>query len=261
MSQTAASTSAAPTAPAATTAPPAGASPNAPAAAAKTPGLDTPVLSSAAATLSAAQAWAKGKGSTDTFVSLAQIYWENAGAHGAVNPQIAYAQSAFETSYGKFGGLLDESFCNPCGMKTANGGSDTDKNDSQKFANWTDGVNAHLDHIALYGGAAGYPRANTTDPRHFASLYGTGKTVETLSKSWCPGNANYADTLIKVVNEMGTINPADVKTPEEITVDNAIADGILTDKNYWLNVLNGTQAANKDYVKIVLDNAHKKING
>ena len=49
------------------------------------------------------------------------------------------------------------------------------------------------------------------------------------------------------------------KTPEEITVDNAIADGIITERTHWLGVLTGTITPNKAYIKAVLDNAHNKI--
>ncbi|MDR1703921.1 MAG: peptidoglycan recognition protein family protein [Clostridiales bacterium] len=47
-----------------------------------------------------------------------------------------------------------------------------------------------------------------------------------------------------------------VKTPEEITVDNAIADGIITEREHWLGVLTGTIKPNTDYIKIMMDNAH-----
>jgi len=49
------------------------------------------------------------------------------------------------------------------------------------------------------------------------------------------------------------------KSPEETTVDNAIKAGIITDKAHWLGVLNGTIAPNKAYIKIMMDNANKKI--
>ncbi|MGO0807090.1 hypothetical protein ACTPEF_24150, partial [Clostridioides difficile] len=41
---------------------------------------------------------------------------------------LAVAQSAKETGFCNFGGVLDASFKNPCGLKTSVGGSDTDKN-------------------------------------------------------------------------------------------------------------------------------------
>lgn len=77
-----------------------------------------------------------------------------------------------ETGYGKFGGVLDESYHNPCGMKTSSGGGDYDPNAHQKFNSWDEGVQAHLDHLALYAGADGYPKSDTFDPRHFVTIKG-----------------------------------------------------------------------------------------
>ncbi|MCL1819118.1 MAG: N-acetylmuramoyl-L-alanine amidase [Oscillospiraceae bacterium] len=48
------------------------------------------------------------------------------------------------------------------------------------------------------------------------------------------------------------------KTPEEITVDNAVADGIVSDRDYWLGVLRGTIQPKPEYVKIVLDRYREK---
>jgi len=59
------------------------------------------------------------------------------------------------------------------------------------------------------------------------------------------------------------INPGPLaaKTPEEVTVDNAIADGAVTDREHWLGVLRGTAVPNKEYIKVVLDRYHDKLAG
>ncbi|MCL2751665.1 MAG: N-acetylmuramoyl-L-alanine amidase [Firmicutes bacterium] len=44
-------------------------------------------------------------------------------------------------------------------------------------------------------------------------------------------------------------------SPAEATVDNAILAGVITDRKYWLNVLNGVTQAHPVYVKVLLDNA------
>jgi predicted DNA-binding protein (MmcQ/YjbR family) len=54
------------------------------------------------------------------------------------------------------------------------------------------------------------------------------------------------------------VNPQDAKDLQT-TVDNAVADGVLTDKAYWLSVLNGTTVPDKTYIKALLDNTHKAI--
>ena len=65
-------------------------------------------------------------------------------------------------------------------LKTAAGGGDTDKNAHQKFDSWDEGVQAHMDHLALYAGANGYPKNNTYDPRHFVTIKGKATTVNSL---------------------------------------------------------------------------------
>ncbi|MDV5115685.1 glucosaminidase domain-containing protein [Clostridium perfringens] len=143
-----------------------------------------PIVSDVFITVDDAKKWAQGKGATKEFVELADLYWEYSNEHGDVNPALAYVQAAKETAYGNFGGVLDASYHNPCGLKTNKGGSDKDPKAHMKFKSWNEGVKAHLDHLALYAGAEGYPKAETKDPRHFASIFGKANSVIDLSKNW-----------------------------------------------------------------------------
>src|SRR5471030_433686 len=97
---------------------------------------DVKIISDSPVTAKQAEKWAKSKGATQTFVDLADIYFEYSPECGDVNPAIAYVQAAKETKYGNFGGVLDKSYNNPCGLKTAIGGSDTDKDAHEKFDDW-----------------------------------------------------------------------------------------------------------------------------
>ncbi|MFW2489220.1 N-acetylmuramoyl-L-alanine amidase [Clostridium chromiireducens] len=162
---------------------------------------DNNIISSTKVTVKQAEEWAKANGATDTFVGLAQLYWKYAPTHGNVNPAIAYVQAAKETGYGKFGGVLDESYKNPCGMKTSVGGSDTDPSAHQRFNTWDEGVQAHVDHLALYAGASGYPRSNTYDPRHFATIKGKAVTVNALGGKWAP-SLTYGEEVNKLYNNL-----------------------------------------------------------
>lgn len=163
---------------------------------------DINIISDTKVTVAQAEKWAKSKGATDTFISLAKLYFKYADECGNVNPGIAYVQAAKETGYGKFGGVLDESYHNPCGMKTSSGGGDYDPNAHQKFNSWDEGVQAHLDHLALYAGADGYPKSDTFDPRHFVTIKGKAPTVNSLGGKWAPStvygeevNSLYRDLL------------------------------------------------------------------
>ena len=185
---------------------------------------DIKIISETKVTAKQAQQWAKSEGATDTFVGLADLYWKYASEHGNVNPAIAYVQAAKETGFGNFGGVLDESYKNPCGMKTVVGGADTDPNAHQKFETWDEGVQAHLDHLALYAGATGYPRSNTYDPRHFVTIKGNAVTVNALGGKWAPSltygeeiNESYNDLLISA----GIVSKPKAETDASKVTDNA----------------------------------------
>ena len=142
---------------------------------------DTATNGRAEVSVEQAQGWARGRGATATFIALAPIYWRQAPRRAGVRPEVAYAQSAKETAFGRFGGSVTPDYHNPCGLKRREGGAD-----HMRFANWATGVRACIDHLALYSGAEGYPRASTPDPRHFDWLYGTAPTVESLGGKWAP---------------------------------------------------------------------------
>lgn len=135
------------------------------------------IISSVNASLEAVEAWARSKNATETFVNLAKIYKKYAESRGGVNWVVAYVQAAKETGYGKFGGVLDESYHNPCGLKNPSGGADNDANAHKRFDNWNQGVIAHLDHLALYAAASGYPKTVYVDSWKDSSLLPATKQV------------------------------------------------------------------------------------
>lgn len=155
---------------------------------------DFDIISDTNVTEEQAKSWAKSKGATDTFINIAHIYFKYSDECGNVNPAIAYVQAAKETGFGNFDGVIDESYCNPCGLKTARGGDDSDSNAHMKFNCWDEGVQAHMDHLALYAGANGYPKIKTYDPRHFIAIKGTAKTINSLSSKWA-SSSTYGEEL------------------------------------------------------------------
>lgn len=164
--------------------------------AARLPGA-TPIVGEASATVAQAQAWARARGATDWFVSLAPLYWRLAPSCGGVRPEVAYAQSAKETAFGRFGGTIPgPEYHNPCGLKRTTGGSNDDPLAHGQFGSDEEGVTAHLDHLALYAGAPGYPRAGTPDPRHFPTIAGKALTVEALGGKWAPA-ADYGQSIVR----------------------------------------------------------------
>lgn len=163
----------------------------------------TPILSEPSATLEQIKEWAKTKNNDKEFIGIAYTYWRLSNIIG-INPVIAFAQMAHETGFLykiKSAAGIDASYHNPCGLKVTQGGGDYQASAHKRFATWEDGISAHLDHLALYAGAKGYPKSNTLDPRHFAYLFGTCKYVEDLGGRWAPSN-DYGRKLLNYVNEI-----------------------------------------------------------
>ena len=175
------------------------------------------IVSSTDTSLETVEAWARSKNATETFVGLAKIYKKYAESMGGVNWVLAYVQAAKETGYGKFGGVLDESYHNPCGLKNPSGGDDYDEDAHKKFDNWEQGVLAHLDHLALYAAANGFPKTTyvdkwkdeelasdeTYDPRHIGwfgttnGILGKARDVLSLTGSWA-SDPNYGIELFRM---------------------------------------------------------------
>ncbi len=162
-----------------------------------------PILSKPTVFFAQMKEWAKKKNAHQTFINLAPTFYAISNNAG-INPAVTYAQSAKETGYMKFGGVLDISFNNPCGMKKTSGGGDGDPGAHQRFLNWEEGIQAQVDHLALYAGASGYPKQNTPDPRHFPYLHGTAPMVEDLGGKWAPSN-QYGEDIVKMVREIENI--------------------------------------------------------
>ena len=220
------------------------------------------IISDTKVTAAQAKQWAKSKGATDSFLDLAQLYWKYADKCGGVNPAIAYVQAAKETGYGKFGGVLDESYHNPCGLKTSAGGGDYDKEAHQRFNSWDEGVQAHMDHLALYAGASGYPKSNTYDPRHFVTIKGKATTTNDLSTRWAP-SSTYGEEVGKLY--MNLMDYAGVKdnssnnsSEEEDSYPDSSSNeqpnpGSIEDKPKDLNVNSVLEGVNVDTDNSELD--------
>lgn len=175
------------------------------------------ILGKSTATYEQAETWVKSvKTANKLLLENLPLIWKAAEGNG-INPVVMLAQVCVETGYLNFGGVLNASFHNTCGLKTTKGGSNTSASAHMRFKSWADGIQAHADHLGLYAGAKncpkyspetkGYPndkyKANgtTLDPRHFTYLYGKCPTVEGLSGTWAT-NKNYAKTLLSIIDKI-----------------------------------------------------------
>lgn len=151
----------------------------------------TPIQGRSQATIETMQAWARARNATQDFVRLAPVYWEEAHRRG-IRADIAYAQSAKETAFGRFGGTVTREHHNWCGLKTREGGADNDPNAHARFPDDRTGVIAHIQHLCAYAGVQ--LDEEIVDPRYVWVKPGSAITVELLGGKWAP-NPNYGISI------------------------------------------------------------------
>ena len=227
------------------------------------------IVSEVDTSLETIEAWARSKNATETFVGLAKLYKQYAKSRSGVNWVLAYVQAAKETGYGKFGGVLDESYHNPCGLKNPSGGDDYDANAHKKFDNWDQGVIAHLDHLALYAAADGYPKTSyvdswkdeelsvdeTYDPRHTgwfgttSGILGKAKDALSLTGSWA-SDPDYGIELFRLYCDATNSEYLSAKSNlESPSNSEVITNGKLRIKGWALHAFGIKE------IKVLVDNS------
>lgn len=150
-----------------------------------------------------ARRWARKRFATRRFRKNLKYYKKYCAREG-VRFEVAVAQYAKETAFGRYGGVIDASFKNCCGLKTTQGGSNFDPDAHQRFDTWEQGAWAHIHHLGLYAGALGYPRIDTPDPRHKDYLFNRAENmVENLGGpgKWAP-NPQYGHSVASFARSM-----------------------------------------------------------
>lgn len=188
------------------------------------------ILGKSKVTYEQCEAWVKSiKTANPLLLQNLPLIWKAANDNGLLI-EVFLSQICIETGYFNFGGVLDASYHNTCGLKVTKGGGDKDAKAHMRFKSWEEGIKAHADHLALYAGAPKFPRyspncashsndqykanGTTQDPRHFTYLYGCCKTVEGLSGTWAT-NKKYADDIKRLVNQIRNTK-IPVKTEEKV---------------------------------------------
>jgi hypothetical protein len=192
---------------------------------------------------------------------IAPIYWELA-PRLQIRPEVAFAQAMIETAdftFPRCGTTVCADFCNPCGMRTKNlkAGEAETPNNHQRFPSWRMGIQAHLDHLALYVGRPSYPKpaGQTPDPRHFPNLFGKVTSLVNLGDWWVTGGAStrpqYGDAIrqrIALMQQGSVGTPPDPPPParrKTVVLRGegwiAIARRALKDEKRWREIrdLNG----------------------
>ena len=182
-----------------------------------------PLVASPSVTLAGAQAFARSKGAHARFVddivpALFAAASAQASTNGgrAIDPAILVAQSAHETGWGRFGGVVPPTHHNTAGIKTAAGGSNTDPDAHERFADWADGARGHTNHLAAYTGLdpVGTPHGRYHTVRRL-SWAGSIRTVEELGARWAP-SSTYGDRVAALTAELRRFaGPPPVEPPVE----------------------------------------------
>ena len=155
----------------------------------------TAILGAPQISVEQAQAWARSKGATEKFINIAPTYWYYGELMG-IRPEVLYAQSALETGYGRYTGVVSEDMNNWAGIKVK-GRNDDAKEAHETFATPEDGARAHFNHMAAYVGVApvGEPHGRYYSVKSI-NWAGTVRTLEELSGKWCP-DPNYANKILE----------------------------------------------------------------
>ncbi|EOD01400.1 N-acetylmuramoyl-L-alanine amidase [Caldisalinibacter kiritimatiensis] len=157
--------------------------------------LYTRIVGKSKTTLAQMQEWAKKRGGSDKFIEASEKYLKYGELTG-IRADILYCQSAKETNFGRFTGVVKEEMNNFAGIKVKNPTGDK-INDFEKFITVDDGVRAHFNHICAY---VGLNPIGKVHPRYYIlkSLTWAGKVkyVEELGGKWSP-IADYGITIVK----------------------------------------------------------------
>ncbi len=145
----------------------------------------TPIMGPPGLSVLQAARWARGNGAHERFTDVADEHWL-LGARIGIRPEIAYAQSARETGFGHYGGVVRPEQNNWAGIKTADAAGDRPE-DHQSFDTPGEGVRAHYNHLAAY---AGVEPLGEPHPRYHLvmslSWAGTIGHVEEMGGRWAP---------------------------------------------------------------------------
>lgn len=133
----------------------------------------------------------------------------SAGEFYGIDPVGVLAQAFKETAGGRFTGAVRPEFFNPCGLKVRQLGlfPGIDDGDNplahQRFANWTNGAHAHVQHLCAY---AGQPVPGLiVDPRYFLVGGTPVETFEELSGRWAP-SPTYGPELVAIARRFQATN-------------------------------------------------------
>ena len=156
---------------------------------------DETIMGEAQVDVETAKTWAQNKGAAQLFIDAADLYWKY-GEQTGLRPEVLYAQAAKETAYGKYTGNVVPEQHTFAGINPVTASGDTTY-DHETGATADDGVRAHFNHMAAYGGVQPvgevHGRYNVVMSTDWA---GTIRMVSELGGRWAP-DENYGNSIIQ----------------------------------------------------------------
>lgn len=211
------------------------------------------------ATIKQAQKWARERDAHQRFIDVAPIYWK-IGKEIGIRPEVAYAQSAKETAFGRYGGVVSPDFNNWAGIKVREGGGNYDPDAHERFDTNEDGVRAHLNHLAAYTGLEPlkepHGRYYTVKNLDWA---GTIEYVEDLGGRWAPSE-EYGKSIVE--DYLQSLLDTEVEEEKvEVEIDERIKKAIkyfekkelINSPNYWYKTVEDNEPIG--WLLVLLQNA------
>lgn len=169
--------------------------------------IDYKIMNGPTATKEQIKEWAEKQNASDLYISLIDIGYDMAIKY-EIDPTVMLAQTALETNFCRYGGVIDETYHNTAGMKISTGGGNYEKKAHMKFDSWEDGFEAQAQHLRLYAGYCHHYNKDCThecpeiiDPRHFKEISGKAQYVSDLSKAWAT-DSSYGNKLNNMCNNI-----------------------------------------------------------
>ncbi len=126
--------------------------------------------------------------------NVARTYVQESAIEG-VNSDIAFCQMCIETNYLRFGGQVQQSQNNFCGLGATDGGGQGESFESIRL-----GVRAHIQHLKAYASTKPLNR-RTVDPRFDRVKRGSVVTVQDLAGTWAT-DPQYGHKIVQKLLEM-----------------------------------------------------------
>ena len=220
---------------------------------------DYKIMNNPTATKQQIKDWAEKQNASDLYISLINEAYDMAVKY-EIDPTVMLSQFALETGFCRYNGVIDESYHNPCGLKTSSGGGNYDKKAHMKFDSWEDGFEAQAQHLRLYAGHCYHyvdiedcpsDCKKIIDPRHFEEIGGKATYISDLSRLWAT-DTSYGNKLNNMCNQI-----VNTEIKEETKNLNKTGEMTAIDK-IKARILKGHGNDKINYIKDLLFNRDKK---